>query len=317
MGRVAAIDIGTNSVRMLVAQVDGFCIKPLYKGLRTTRLGAGVDADGVLSPQNVQTTLRAVGEFREKAFSMGAGRIEVCATSAVRDAANGGVFVERVRRLGLNARVLDGDREAETGYIGAVLGCGCHGKEIFVVDIGGGSTELVSGVGFSIKNRKSLDIGAVRMTERFIKSDPVKTDETVAIERYIAQIIAQKAKDMTVGDAEMVGIGGTITSLAAVALGMEEYDPDRIHRSVLKRSDVNEILSRLSALDVRQRREIPGLHPGRVDIIVAGTIILKSLMEHWNFGRLTISEWDNLEGVLYQNLIGVDNNTSQISTKKG
>ena len=197
------------------------------------------------------------------------------------------------------------------------MGCGCHGKEIFVVDIGGGSTELVSGVGFSIKNRKSLDIGAVRMTERFIKSDPVKTDETVAIERYIAQMIAQKAKDMTVGDAEMVGIGGTITSLAAVALGMEEYDPDRIHRSVLKRSDVNEILSRLSALDVRQRREIPGLHPGRVDIIVAGTIILKSLMEHWNFGRLTISEWDNLEGVLYQNLIGVDNNTSQISTKKG
>ena len=101
------------------------------------------------------------------------------------------------------------------------MGCGCHGKEIFVVDIGGGSTELVSGVGFSIKNRKSLDIGAVRMTERFIKSDPVKTDETVAIERYIAQMIAQKAKDMTVGDAEMVGIGGTITSLAAVALGME------------------------------------------------------------------------------------------------
>ena len=311
MGIAAAIDIGSNSVRLLVAQTDGFCIKPLYKDLYTTRLGTGVDASGMLSPQNVQTTLRAIREFRAKAFSMGAERIEAVATSAVRDAINGDCFIERVRELGLKSRVLNGTQEAEAGYIGAILGCGYKQKEIFMVDIGGGSTELVSGAGFRIKGRKSLDIGAVRMTEKFIRNDPAKMAEIEAARRYAADKIYKNTKDMIVGDAEMVGIGGTITSLAAVVQGVEEYDADRIHRYVLNRRDVCEMLERLSAMDTRLRRKIPGLQPKRADIIVAGTIILKSLMEYWNFDRLIVSEWDNLEGVLYQNLIEVDKDTDK------
>lgn len=298
MGIAAAIDIGSNSVRLLVAQIDGDRVKPVYKGSCATGLGMGMDDDMMLSSKSVQTTLSMLEEYRLKALSMGAEDIVIIATSAIRDASNGGDLVESVHRLGLEVQVLDGNTEAEIGYIGVKMGYKGPRNEIFMVDIGGGSTELVTGTKFKIKQQKSIDVGAVRMTERFIRHDPIKIWEMKRIEEYVTDVIIQNARDINIGNEEMVGIGGTVTSLAAIALGIKQYDAGLIHGFVLTSNDVCEILKELSIMNSAQRKEVPGLQPGRTGIIVAGTIILKSLMEYWGYTKLTVSEWDNLEGIL-------------------
>jgi len=317
MKRVSVIDVGSNSVRLLVARVDEANIQPLYKTLRTTRLGAGVDANRVLSPGAVEATLGAVRDFKEKAISMGADEVLAVATSAVRDASNGEDLIREIRRLGIRAWVLDGKQEAELGFVGAALGCDAGEGCTFLADIGGGSTELVTGMGLRINNYKSLDIGAVRLTERFVRNDPVTPAEASEIEHFVTDMLAKNAKDITAGDCKMIGIGGTITTLAAVAQGMERYDSDKVHNFVLTLSEVKCILEKLALLDISNKRKIPGLHPGRADIINAGTIILKCLMEHWGFERITVSEWDGLQGVIYQNFIRLHQNTGGISTQKG
>ena len=317
MKRVSVIDVGSNSVRLLVARVDGEIIQPLYKTLRTTRLGAGVDTNRVLSSGAMESTLETVRDFKEKSVSMGADEVLAVATSAVRDASNGEDFMRKIRRLGIRAWVLDGRQEAEIGFIGAALGCSAGEKCIFLADIGGGSTELVTGAGLKVHNYTSLDIGAVRLTERFVRNDPVTPAEVSEIEHFVTDMLAQNAKDITAGNCKMIGIGGTITTLAAVAQGMESYDPNRVHNFVLTLSEVKCILEKLAAVDISKRREIPGLHPKRADIIIAGTIILKCLMEHWGFDCITVSEWDGLHGAIYQNFIRVHQNTGRIPEQKG
>lgn len=317
MKRTAAIDVGSNSVRLLVAETNGLQIIPIYKTLRTTRLGKGVDAKGFLSPDAVRSTLDAVREFREKAVSMGAGDVSAIATSAVRDASNGKSFMQEVVRLGLEARILDGSQEAEYGFVGAALGCRTSGASLLLADIGGGSTELVLGKGLEIQRVLSLDIGAVRLTERFVRSDPPHRTDLKKIEHFVMDILAQDAKDITVGNTEMVGVGGTITSLAAIAQCMEFYDSKRIHGYILTLGTVSEILAKLTALRISQRQRILGLLPERADIIIAGTVILKCMMEYWGFKRLTVSEWDNLEGAIYHNLVKNDKNTEQNPIEKG
>lgn len=305
MDRIAAIDIGSNSIRLLVAQTNGLEIKPICKELRTTRLGSGVDSSGLLSPRAMQATLEAVGRYKDKAISMGAADILVIATSAVRDAKNGESFIEKIRGMALDARILDGRQEAEMGFLGAVLGCKHSGGSVFIVDIGGGSTELVLGNNLKMKKRESLGLGAVRLTERFVRNDPIDMTEMVEMEQYIMGIVTRDAKDIRPKASNMIGIGGTITSLAAMDQGMEEYDSDRIHNYVLTRAVVKNLLKKLSGMNIRERQKIPGLQYGRADIIVAGALILKCLMEHWGFEKLTVSEWDNLEGVIYHNIISV------------
>jgi exopolyphosphatase/guanosine-5'-triphosphate,3'-diphosphate pyrophosphatase len=312
MKRVSVIDVGSNSVRLLVARVDEANIQPLYKTLRSTRLGAGVDANRVLSSGAMESTLGAVRDFKEKSISMGADEVLAVATSAVRDASNGEDLIREIGRLGIRAWVLDGRQEAELGFVGAALGCDAGKECIFLADIGGGSTELVTGMGFRVHNYTSLDIGAVRLTERFVRNDPVTPAEASEIEYYVMDILAQSAKDITAGDCKMIGIGGTITTLAAIAQGMEHYDSDRVHNFVLTLSEVKCILEKLAALDISEKKKIPGLHPGRADIINAGAIILKCLMEHWGFECITVSEWDGLQGVIYQNFIRVHQNAGRI-----
>ncbi len=316
MKRVSVIDVGSNSVRLLVARVDEGNIQPLYKTLRTTRLGAEVDTNRVLSPGAMVSTLGAVRDFKEKSVSMGVDEVLAVATSAVRDASNGEDLIREIRRLGIRAWVLDGRQEAELGFVGAALGCDAGKGCIFLADIGGGSTELVTGTGLRVNNYISLDIGAVRLTERFVRNDPVTPAEASEIEYFVMDILAQSAKDITAGDCKMIGIGGTITTLAAMAQGMEHYDSDRVHNFVLTLSEVKCILEKLAVLDIRGKRKIPGLHPGRADIINAGTIILKCLMEHWGFDCITVSEWDGLQGVIYQNFIGVHQNTGGFPHKR-
>lgn len=303
MGIAAAIDIGSNSVRLLIARIGVDSMEPLHKELRTTKLGAGIDAKKVLCPQSMEKTLAAVKELKTIALSIGAEEVTAFATNAVRDAANGDEFVEKVRKLSLNISVLSGEQEADIGFIGAVSGLGGVKGRLFVADIGGGSTELAAGEGFNIKKRKSLDIGSVRMTERFIKNDPIKRDEMEDIKGCIADTITRDAKKITDGNAVMIGIGGTISSIAAIATGMEHYDRDIIHGLTLTGAEVRETLQKISALNAKKRKNIPGLLPGRADIIVAGGIILSVLMDYWGFDALTVSEWDSLEGFLYRRFI--------------
>jgi exopolyphosphatase/guanosine-5'-triphosphate,3'-diphosphate pyrophosphatase len=316
MVKMAAIDLGSNSIRLLVTETDNLRLKPLLKDLRTTRLGTGVSKNGVLSRKAMEKTLEAVRDFKEKAISMGAGDIIVIATSAVRDAANREGFIGRIRELGLEVKTLGGEEEAELGFLGAVSGLKDINSGIFLVDIGGRSTELVLGKKAGVERSKSLELGAVRLTESFAEDDPVNMAELERIEHSVMHKIIQDTKDIAIGDAEMIGIGGTITTLAAIAQGMEEYDPPRIHNYILNRTVIEDIFKELLRLNIEQRQKIPGLQPERADIIVAGTIILKSLMEHWGFERLTVSEWDNLEGAIYQNLISVHENSCTIPTEK-
>jgi len=316
MGITAAMDIGSNSIRMLVAQTDNLRLIPLYKELCSTRLAAGIGSKGVLSEKAVERTLDAVKRFKERAVSMGANNIIVAATSAVRDAQNSEDFLGEVRRLGLNVRVITGEEEAELGFLGAVCGIKNTDGGIFLADIGGGSTELALGDKKGIRMLKSLELGAVRLTEDFIKNDPVSDDQIKEVKSYVLHNIIDEAGDISVGSSKMAGIGGTITTLAAISMEMEHYDPNRIHNYVLDKNVIDAIFKMLSKSDIKSRKKVPGLQPERADIIVSGTIIVKCLMEYWGFESIRVSEWDNLEGVIYQNLILVHEDSTTIPDEK-
>ncbi len=303
----AAIDIGTNSVRLLVVNVkDDGLPYPLLKCLETTRLGAGVDAEGILSDSAMDRTLKAVNALKGKARSMGAEDIAVIATSAVRDAGNGPDFVNKIKSQGLNIDVLDGREEAKLGFYGAVLGCGKPGKEIVVIDIGGGSTELSFGENSHIRLATSMDIGAVRMTERFLQNDIIIEKEVAAVRIYVRNELAHLRYNPADSSLYMIGIGGTITSLAAIDQKLAEYRSHLVHRYIIDKHSIEKMIKELSRMPLEERKKVPGLHPGRADIIVAGAIILDEIMDFLQAKSIMTSEWDNLEGVIFHKFIQND-----------
>lgn len=303
MTRMAAVDLGSNSIRLLVARRDGIAMEPIFKDLITTRLGEGVGSEGVLSGKAMERALDAVEHFKQKATSMGAQHIVAIATSAVRNANNRDDFIKRIRDLGLDVSVLTGEEEAELGFLGATQGVASANSDVFLVDIGGGSTELIYGKKAKIHRLRSLGLGAVRLTEAFITSDPINREEMDAAKDFVLNSIADETEILPDSASEMVGIGGTITTLAAIAQRMDEYDPNRIHNFIISRQVVQRILKRLVRVNIGQRQNIPGLQAGRADIIVAGTIILDCLMGRYGFERLIVSEWDNLEGIIYKSFL--------------
>lgn len=306
MARKAAIDIGTNSVRLLVAEVSD-SIRPLYKTVKTTRLGKGVDSTKVLACEAIVRTVEAIKAFKDKSIAMGADQIVAVATSAVRDARNAQAFTGRVEGLGIKIRVIKGDEEAKLGYYGALLGSGVPGRKMMLVDIGGGSTELVMGTGKEIDFITSLDVGAVRLTERFIKNDPIIQKELANIQKYVHNEFSKLMKVLPENQKlNVVGIGGTITSLAAIMQGLVEYNRELVHGFVMTKQQIQEILDKLSKMPLSEREKTPGLQPERADIIVAGAAILVSILDFLGEYRLTVSEWDNLEGLLYQEFFITD-----------
>ncbi|MBK5218183.1 MAG: Ppx/GppA family phosphatase [Thermoleophilia bacterium] len=293
--RVGVIDVGTNSARLLVADVEGGRVAPIERRSTVTRLGRGVDLSGRLSAEAIEDACRAIGEYVEAIEAFGVETVDAIATSAVRDAENGGAFVAELReRFALSARVLDGEEEARLTYLGTTSE---HSptRPTLVIDIGGGSTELVVGHGNRIDFHTSLQAGVVRHTERHIGSDPPTAIELEGLAADVRGLI-ESALEPGISAEEGIAVAGTPTSLAAVEMELVPYDPERVHGHVLELRSIQRMLSRLASAPLAARVEIPGMHPERAPTIVAGVVILVEAMRAFGLERITVSEHDILYG---------------------
>ena len=303
--RVAAIDVGTNSTRLLVAEEaapGGF--RPVERRLTITRLGQGVEERRVLAPEALRRTFATIADYAATCGELGVERIRVTGTSAVRDAHNREEFFEGVRRLtGTEPELLSGEDEARATFLGTLSDLDEAGP-VLVVDIGGGSTELVMGEA-EPEHLVSLDIGCVRMHEKHLLSDPPSADELAALRADVADHLGPAKEELRVpAGARMIGVAGTVTQLAALKIGLLVYDPDATHHMVLSHGDVRLMAKRLGSIRYAQRRESPGLEPGRADVIVAGAEILLVIMETFDAAEVLVSEKDILDGLILQLLAG-------------
>jgi exopolyphosphatase/guanosine-5'-triphosphate,3'-diphosphate pyrophosphatase len=293
--RVAVIDVGTNSARLLVADVVGRKVAPVERRSRVTRLGRGVDLSGRLSAEAIEEACEAIATYVGVHQELGAEAVEAIATSAVRDAENGSAFVAELReRFALSPRVLDGEEEARLTYMGATLER-APSDSTLVVDIGGGSTELVVGTGSEISFRASLQAGVVRHSERHLASDPPTAVELESLATDVRGLIEAATRD-GVHARTGIAVAGTPTSLAAVEMEVQPYDPAQIHGHVLQLTSIQRMLSRLASAPLSERIEIPGLHPDRAPTIVAGVVILVETMRAFGLERIRVSEHDILYG---------------------
>ncbi|MEZ5077075.1 MAG: Ppx/GppA phosphatase family protein [Solirubrobacterales bacterium] len=293
--RVAVIDVGSNSCRLLVAAVAGRRVEQVERRSQVTRLGRGVDLSGRLSAEAIEDTCRAIGGYVDVVEEQGIETVAAIATSAVRDAENGGAFVAELReRFDLSARILDGNEEARLTYMGASSE---HLPEVptLVIDIGGGSTELIVGRGEEIEFHASLQAGVVRHTERHIASDPPTAAELEALAADARSLI-EAAVPNGLEAAAGIAVAGTPTSLAAIELELDPYDPERVHEHVLVLPPIQRMLSRLASTPLSKRVNITGMHPDRAPTIVAGVIILVEAMRAFSLDRITVSEHDILYG---------------------
>lgn len=293
--RVAVIDVGTNSARLLVADVADGKVSPIERRSTVTRLGRGVDLSGRLSAEAIEDACAAIGEYVATYEELEAESVDAIATSAVRDAENGGAFVAELReRFALSARVLDGEEEARLTYLGATSEQPPT-EPTLIVDIGGGSTELVIGTGAEISFHTSLQAGVVRHSERHIASDPPTVVELEALAADIRSLI-EGAVGHGVEASAGIAVAGTPTSLAAIEMGLEPYDPARVHGHALSLSSIQRMLSQLASAPLARRMEIPGLHPDRAPTVVAGAVILIETMRAFGLQRIEASEHDILYG---------------------
>ncbi len=295
--RVAVIDIGTNSTRLLVADVTGTSVREVDRRTTVTRLGRGVDHSGMLSAEAIEAVCDTVAGYVELIDGHGARKTSVIATSAVRDADNGDAFVAELReRFALSARIFDGDAEAQTTYLGTTAGR--TGDEVLLVaDIGGGSTELIVGRGREAVFHRSLQAGVVRHTERMLTSDPPSASELERLADDVDRLIAGSLADQELPPIEhAVAVAGTPASLVAIDLGLEPYDPGAVEGHVLDLPTIQHWLSRLSAMPLAARRQVTGLHPDRAEAIVAGLVILIEVMRAFDLTEVEVSEHDILYG---------------------
>jgi exopolyphosphatase / guanosine-5'-triphosphate,3'-diphosphate pyrophosphatase len=299
--RVAGIDCGTNSIRLLVADaVDGRLVD-VVREMRIVRLGEGVDRTGQLLPAAIERTRVALADYAATITAHGAQRLRMIATSATRDAANRDAFVTMVRDvLGVDPEVVSGAEEGALSFRGAADGLrGVNGR-LLVADIGGGSTELVLGEAAAPDALRSysMDVGCVRMTERHLRDDPPTPQQIRATvdELRAAIATAAAAVDLT-APATFVGLAGTVTTIAAIALGLDHYDADAVHGSVLSSAQVHEVTARLLAMTHDERAALPVMHPGRVDVIGGGALVLRTLIEATGASQVIASEHDILDGI--------------------
>ena len=312
MTRVGAIDCGTNSVKLLVVDLpdppsdDPRDARPAEEVLRQgwmTRLGQGVDATGEIAPEALERTLDAVREIAAIVEQHGCERLRFVATSAARDASNGDEFRQGVRDiLGVEAEIVPGAEEATLSFAGAVRGLAAAGVEleepVLVVDIGGGSTELVLGRGGGVQQAVSLDVGSVRITERVLTDDPPTGSQVEEATAWLDEVIAGAAVD--VRDARtVVGVAGTVTTLAAVARRQQDYDHDALHGVRLSAPEVAETTGRLLAMPIAERKELDAMHPGRADVIAAGALVLDRVLHRAEAGEVVVSAADVIDGIAW------------------
>lgn len=305
MTRVAAVDCGTNSVRLLVADIDPEpgTLADVERRMEITRLGQGVDRTGRLDPGALDRTLTALETYAGIIRDRGAAGVRVAATSATRDASNRGAFVRGVEEiLGVQPEVLTGEEEAALSYAGATRELG-RLRDVptpyLVVDIGGGSTEYVLGDG-AARSARSVDVGSVRLTERHLHHDPPTPGQVTAavadIDAALDEVGDVVALDET---ATLVGVAGTVTTVAGIALGLPAYDPERIHHSRIAAADVHAVADRLLRMRHAERAAMRVIHPGRVDVIGAGALLLSRTVRRLASPEVVVSEHDILDGLAW------------------
>jgi exopolyphosphatase/guanosine-5'-triphosphate,3'-diphosphate pyrophosphatase len=296
--RIAAIDVGTNTVLLLVAERTGDGFAPLVERAEITRLGRGVDATGRLDPAAVRETVDVLAAFADEARALGASRILCIATSAARDAADGREFFEAARdRARVVPEVISGEEEARLVHASAWRDFG-RGGSLAVLDVGGGSTEFTIGEGPAPRLRTSLQVGAVRLTERHVSSDPVDASDLAAV-RAAAREALRPIAGSTAPGGRLVAVAGTVTTLSAVHQALPSYDAARVHGSRLTAADLEALLARLARLPLRERAALPGMEPKRADVIVAGCAIVLEALSATGFPELTVSDRGVRWGLLY------------------
>jgi exopolyphosphatase / guanosine-5'-triphosphate,3'-diphosphate pyrophosphatase len=295
--RVAVIDMGTNSTRLLVADIDGDGVEVIERRSTVTRLGRGVDTSGQLAAEAIEEVCETVGTYISLYEELQPERVAAVATSAVRDASNGSAFIAELReRFALDARMLDGEEEARLTYLGAAAGRG-HTDRTLVIDIGGGSTELIVGSGSEIGFHTSLQAGTVRHSERHLPHDPPSPSELETLAGDVHSLIdAELGQEAMVNARDGIAVAGTPTSLAAIDLELDPYDPDAVEGHRLSLGSIQRMCSRLSAMPLADRLEVTGLHPDRAPTIVAGIVILIQVMRAFGLSEIEVSEHDILYG---------------------
>jgi exopolyphosphatase / guanosine-5'-triphosphate,3'-diphosphate pyrophosphatase len=299
--RVAGIDCGTNSIRLLVGDLRDDGLADVHREMRIVRLGQGVDRSGRLAPDALERTRTALVDYARIIDDLGAERVRMVATSATRDAANRADFVAMVHAvLGAEPEVITGAEEAELSFVGAASVVEDASGPLLVADIGGGSTELVRGTLSPAGSLQaySMDVGCVRMTERHLRNDPPtaeQVDSTVADVR--AAISTASAHVQLEPDVPFIGVAGTVTTIAAIALGLERYDAALIHGSQISAEQVAKVTGDLLSMAHAERAALPVMHPGRVDVIGGGALVLRTLLEEIGADAVISSEHDILDGI--------------------
>jgi len=298
--RVAAIDCGTNSIRLLICDLStsgGVTKTDVHREMRVVRLGQGVDQTGELHSDALERTREALVDYAATCASHGVERLRMVATSATRDASNRSAFVALVEKaLGVTPEVITGDEEAALSFRGATAGLAEEGP-FLVVDIGGGSTELVLGTA-SVEAARSVDVGCVRLTERHLVSDPptpveieaARADIDAALTAVLEMVPAEQARTV-------IGVAGSVTTVAALALGLASYRPEVIHRARISAAQVEDVTGMLLAMTRAERAALPVMHPGRVDVIGGGALVLQSVVRRLGLDELLVSESDILDGI--------------------
>ena len=304
MSRVAAIDCGTNSIRLLIAEPDASGgLKDLDRRLEIVRLGQGVDATGEFHPDALQRTFAAVDAYAEliKKADVPIEKVHFVATSATRDVKNRETFFAGIKeRLGVLPDVISGETEARLSFIGALSRVTPKGEPVLVMDIGGGSTELITGrANGDLQSAISLDIGSVRITERFLKQNPVVDDDLERAALYVDDLLANSGVDFgSIGT--WIGVAGTATTLAGVYLELDHYDRERVHGATIPLPAIEQLLHRLAGMTVEQIRALPSMHSGRADVITGGALIESRVAAHLKLAELIVSESDILDGIALQ-----------------
>jgi exopolyphosphatase/guanosine-5'-triphosphate,3'-diphosphate pyrophosphatase len=288
MKRVASIDIGTNSVLLLVAEERGGSLVPLLERATITRLGQGVDRTRQLAPEAIERTLACLERYAEDLREHAPEALFVVGTSAMRDAEGGASFRERARALlGVEPRVASGDEEAELTFLGSLSGLRAHG-DVLVFDVGGGSTEIiVGGSSAGPREKISLDIGSVRLTERHVRSDPPSAAELQSVREDVRAALAKVPFSPS---GHVVGVAGTVTTLAAFVKGIAPYDAARVHGAELLASEVSRAAADLAGLTLDQRRALAAIDPKRADVIVAGAVLVDELLRFCGADTMTVSD---------------------------
>lgn len=302
--RDAVIDLGSNSIRLLVADVVNGSVVPVHRELVTTRLGRGVIQNQRLDEKSMTDTLSVLAYFQDKAKSLQSERILAFGTSALREAKNSNDFLNSAKHIGLNIKILSGQEEALLSFLGAKAGIEQSGMAL-VIDIGGNSTELILGES-NIEKSESLPMGAVRWTQRYFKSDPPGFDDVVEAHSAISRLLGGFAGCFNQFQMNHVittiGVGGTLTTLSAMAQELEIYDIKKIHGYVINKRTVDDIFLKLLSVTADERCKLKGLQPQRADIITAGVLIAKTIMENLHITQIITSETDIMEGYLLKNV---------------